>query len=527
MLYLSKKRALGKLAGMISIVLILILGVHGYAREQNLIENFHGYYLKSYFYAWRYQLGNIGNHLFTALDKLNDPDEANGVDTSINAVVAQAVPVLVYHGIVGSDDGANITLANFWDQMLTLKKAGYQTVSVEDFYSFVSGKKELPVNSFLLTFDDGRKDSYYPVEPIMRALDYQGVIYLITRHSFDEDSRYYLHQAELEKMRDSGHWNIQAHAYDGHEEAEVDTYGDLGHYYSNRLYLTTESRIETEAEFEGRIGNDFLTAREELQSKLGIDSISFAYPYGDFGQNSINVPNAQSIVLERNHSVYPIAFYQVWGGMGYSWNYEDSSSYLEKRISVDTGWDGETLLKQLEAGRPKELPYRSAISSNEGWTYISGKFSLDQGRMSLQSDSQTTVSSVFLDGSYLWHDYSFKALVNWQKGRNISLVSRFQDDANHAACEFTDGSVHIEQKLAGKDQTISETVKMSPFSANDLELSVRVSGNHMECIEGNRIIVATDLLSSNLGHGGIGFKTWDAVPGNSELIVQNVDVDEG
>jgi peptidoglycan/xylan/chitin deacetylase (PgdA/CDA1 family) len=43
----------------------------------------------------------------------------------------------------------------------------------------MKGEKILPKKSFLLTFDDGRKDSFYPVDPVLKKLNYNAVI-LIT-----------------------------------------------------------------------------------------------------------------------------------------------------------------------------------------------------------------------------------------------------------------------------------------------------------------------------------------------------------
>ena len=72
---------------------------------------------------------------------------------------ARSIPVLLYHGIIIGDsnstikspDGINIPLNEFEEQMFALKKAGYQTVSMEDFQAFMRGEKQLPEKSFLLT----------------------------------------------------------------------------------------------------------------------------------------------------------------------------------------------------------------------------------------------------------------------------------------------------------------------------------------------------------------------------------------
>ena len=73
--------------------------------------------------------------------------------------------------------------------------------------------------SFLLTFDDGRKDSYYASQPLLEAFGFRATMYVITAKSLgDKSSVYYLSRQEVKKMKDSGHWDIQPHTRDGHDE---------------------------------------------------------------------------------------------------------------------------------------------------------------------------------------------------------------------------------------------------------------------------------------------------------------------
>jgi len=65
---------------------------------------------------------------------------------------AAAIPVLLYHGIIDSNDTSEgITKELFIDHMYALKSQGWSTVTLEDFYMFIRGEKTLPYKSFLLT----------------------------------------------------------------------------------------------------------------------------------------------------------------------------------------------------------------------------------------------------------------------------------------------------------------------------------------------------------------------------------------
>jgi peptidoglycan/xylan/chitin deacetylase (PgdA/CDA1 family) len=123
---------------------------------------------------------------------------------------------------------------------MSLKAAGYQTVTLDAFARFIHGDQALPDKSFLLTFDDGHKDSYYPVDPLLKAFDYQAVMFVITKHALGEGSRqssYYLSERELKQMLKTGRWDIQLHGKDDHDFYAIDAMGARGHFLSNRLYL--------------------------------------------------------------------------------------------------------------------------------------------------------------------------------------------------------------------------------------------------------------------------------------------------
>src|ERR1700722_8899402 len=146
----------------------------------------------------------------------------------------QSVPVLLYHGIVNQPDGTNIELSDFVNQMVTLKKAGWQTITYDDFAAFMKGEKTLPAKSFLLTFDDGEKDSYYPVDPLLKALKYNAVIFVITHDSLNNNSsNVYLTENELKEMINSGRWEVEANTQNGSGYIPIDANGDEGYFFSN------------------------------------------------------------------------------------------------------------------------------------------------------------------------------------------------------------------------------------------------------------------------------------------------------
>lgn len=228
-----------------------------------------------------------------------------------NADNALSVPVLLYHGISEKGNSDTIGWASFNAQMHLLKENGYQTVSLDQFEAFLLHGIRLPKKSFLLTFDDGRKDSFYPADPVLQALDYRAVMFVITG-TISENDGFYLSEKELKEMVASGRWDLGSHGRNIHQSSAVDLLGQTAHPLSNRLWLLAAARLETESEYEQRVAQDLSESKHDLESRFGISVDSFAFPYGDYGQKSVNdADRAAEFIRTAVSSTYTLAFYQA------------------------------------------------------------------------------------------------------------------------------------------------------------------------------------------------------------------------
>lgn len=268
---------------------------------------------------------------------------------------ARSVPVLAYHRVVESSDGANVTAENFKDQMFALKEAGYRTVKLSDLEAFLRGDKYLPEKSIVLTFDDGAKDSFYPVDPILKALDFDAVNFVIGKHSVKDDLEnrdgYYLNRDELKAMLRSGRWEIGSHSWDCHGQIPVAETGERGYCLTSRLWLADQSRLETETEYLARVTGDLALAKRKLESELETKISSFAFPFGDFGYESKNLENASTTLAQATDRFYAMNFYQPFVGESTENRPNpEAASHLVGRIKVSPEWSGQDLIKKIEEG---------------------------------------------------------------------------------------------------------------------------------------------------------------------------------
>lgn len=490
--------------------------IYAYYIEKEFFGNIKWDYLSQVYYpAYKYQIEKNGY--------FQDVEKPPVKDTNI--INAKGIPVLLYHGVVEREDGSNILVDNFRNQMFALKKAGYQTVTLDEFYKFAKGEIELPDKSFLLTFDDGRKDSYYPVDPILKALDYNAVIFVITRYINVKKDNFYLSKQELQNMFDSKRWELEAHTREGHDMVTIGSDGQKGHYYTNKLW-DSKRGLESDREYNKRVFDDIVGAKNDLENNFGVKPRAFAFPFGDFGLNAINFPASKDIMLDITHYAYPMSFYQITLGNGFMYNYSGDNDYLFKRVNVRPEWQPEDLLAIINAGHPKNLPFSDDFLGFEGWLTSSGINHLDNGSLTLKSPADSSNGYIYLDGSKMWKDYSFNAVVDWKKGEKLSLFSRYKFNTNYLACEISDQYIQLISQFDDRNELLSEIKTNRILPRNNLDVRITVSGNKAECVVDKDLRVSYSGIKNEQNSGGIGFKVSDDQLGIAELAIKKVSVSD-
>jgi peptidoglycan/xylan/chitin deacetylase (PgdA/CDA1 family) len=203
------------------------------------------------------------------------------------------IPVLLYHGIGERDEFRNpadaayaVTRANFAKQMALLRAAGYQTITLEQLRAFTAGEQvRLPRHPLLLTFDDSLSNSFDGADAVLRQLHWSAVMFVDVGDVVARAPGYASWQ-RLAAAQRSGRWELQLHAGRGHHNIAYDAAGTEGPYYAYRV-----ANRESLAEWQRRVHGDLEWGDAELRSHLpGYRALSFAPPYGNFGQLSTNDP---------------------------------------------------------------------------------------------------------------------------------------------------------------------------------------------------------------------------------------------
>ena len=169
-----------------------------------------------------------------------------------------SIPVFCYHSVNPNayNNPAIITPDCLKSQLTFIKKQGFNTLSINDLYSYLSNNSEIPQKSILITFDDGYMDNYYYAFPILKELNMKATIFCITR---DLDGKYYLSNEAI-KIMSANNIDIESHTF-SHKKLSSLT-------YENQLKELEKSK-------------------KDLESITGNKVTAIAYPYGDYNQDTL------------------------------------------------------------------------------------------------------------------------------------------------------------------------------------------------------------------------------------------------
>lgn len=259
------------------------------------------------------------------------------------------IPVILYHGLSRLDRGDSIPVSAFRAQMLALKKKGYRTITVTQLAAAMKKKAKLPEKPILVTFDDGRVDSYTLADPVLKETGFVATMFV----HLSRLRRPYFHSGaeDIARWHATGRWDTQAHGLAAHDPLPLDGFGRRGHFLPNRMWLPAEKRLETLSEYRVRVENDYVEARRGVEAIIpGHKVAAFAFPFGDFGQNDYsNTKEASGLNQALVKKEYQFAFVQQQQGV----NYLDSNPTDLKRYSVPRHQTAQGLTDYLAMNDPR------------------------------------------------------------------------------------------------------------------------------------------------------------------------------
>ena len=183
------------------------------------------------------------------------------------------IPILMYHRIIDSEQeiGKNsiyLNVEEFVKQLQYLKNNNFRTITFKELSTL--NKEDRKKNKYvILTFDDGYKDNYDLVFPLLKKYNMKAVIYMVSHEKYNkwdiENGEKKFELMSLEQMLEM------------HKSNLVEFGGHTLHHVKLNTLTEEEQRYE------------ILENKKYLENILGEKLYSFAYPYGIFNQISKKV----------------------------------------------------------------------------------------------------------------------------------------------------------------------------------------------------------------------------------------------
>ncbi|MCK0924790.1 poly-beta-1,6-N-acetyl-D-glucosamine N-deacetylase PgaB [Acinetobacter pittii] len=176
-------------------------------------------------------------------------------------------------------------LAQFLDW---LSQSDWKPIRLKDIEEARKQGKELPHNSILLTFDDGALSSYSRVFPLLKQYKIPAVFALPTSWLNGNTKAGYeaygqgnlVNWAQVREMQASGLAEFASHSDDLHHGELANPQGNEQPAATSYAYLKSQSRYETDAEYQQRILQDLKKSYAVLKKEVGVNPKAIIWPYG-------------------------------------------------------------------------------------------------------------------------------------------------------------------------------------------------------------------------------------------------------
>ena len=183
---------------------------------------------------------------------------------------AAKVAILGYHVFSEKEtisrrvQATTIFIGKFREQMQILKDNEIPVITMSDYLAWRRSEKNIPPFSVIITIDDGYVSTYNRAFPIMKEFGFPFTIYPYT--NFFGGAGKTLSKSEINEM--------------------LENRGELGSHGISHGFLNRQGRRsdEVHAAF---LKKETAGSREIFREKLGVDAVTFSFPYGAYDDRLI------------------------------------------------------------------------------------------------------------------------------------------------------------------------------------------------------------------------------------------------
>jgi peptidoglycan/xylan/chitin deacetylase (PgdA/CDA1 family) len=213
---------------------------------------------------------------------------------------ADQATVFVYHRFGDPrHPSTNTSLQEFRAHLAALHSGGYTVLRLGEIVNRLRRGEALPERCVAITVDDAFRSFLTGAVPLLREYGYPATVFVNTGEVAGPD---YLNWEELRRLAAEG--------------------VEIGNHSAAHGYLLDRHRKESAAAWRQRVLADIRTAQAELTTRLSQAPQLFAYPYGEFSRELIEIVRElgfagavgqQSGVVGRGQDLYTLPRFPVGG----------------------------------------------------------------------------------------------------------------------------------------------------------------------------------------------------------------------
>jgi peptidoglycan/xylan/chitin deacetylase (PgdA/CDA1 family) len=200
---------------------------------------------------------------------------------TIKPVVIENVAILTYHKVVSVDSLAiystQVSVSKLEADFKWLADNGYTAILPRELLTIDTIKSK----TVIITFDDGYYNNYLYMYPLLEKYGLKAEINVIVDWITDERTNSWLTWNECKEMSESGLVEIGSHTCNLHNPTNG------GSYILGGVNGVGREVDESNTDYIERITADLQKSKDVIKERVGIEPVSFAYPYGE-GNSFIN-----------------------------------------------------------------------------------------------------------------------------------------------------------------------------------------------------------------------------------------------
>ncbi len=383
-----------------------------------------------------------------------------------------------YGGITVEDSNrVLVTKTRLREQLETLAKAGYQTVTTQDILDFYKNNKPLPDKALYLMFEGGRKDSVLFSQPVLTKVGYNAALYLYGDR-LTGWNRFFVRNTELRKIADNPFWDVNSMGYHS-SLINLTPSGRYDYYLTSYLLESDGKPAEAPEAFDKRVEEDYQLAASSLDKLAGKPPHGYVF----MPANTLGVSLPEAIAKPNEEDLarfFPLAFTRV----GESYNAREANPLALSRMQVGPEWSAERLLLEIESRMPKSSFMDFSESVKQGlWQVYFGDMGTKGQELVLTSPKDKDAFAR-LRGSESFENFICEVKTNPAPDGASLVYLRYRNAGSFVRVQTTADRVLIQEKNGPALNTIYQTLFR-------YTLPVEQTGpiSYFFCVKGNRLIV--------------------------------------